>query len=211
VIGHSTPHFPVRTGQEFAEFLKAIGSSGPDVPSPKPIEKFLDTHPAALAFVQAPKPFPKSLSTETYFGLSAYQFIASDGTTKWIRYRVVPTLGKETLDAESIKSKGPNYLHEEIAERVKGEQIHFKLVAQIGKDDDPTDDITQQWPEDRELVDLGSIVLDKFINSSEEQQRYFIFDPIPRVGGIEPSKDPLLEFRAALYVISGRKRRENTV
>jgi catalase len=211
VIGHSTPHFPVRTGEEFAEFLKAIGGSGPDVPSPKPVEKFLGTHPAALAFVQAPKPFPKSYATEAYFALSAFQFIAADGSTKWIRYRLVPTLGKEALDDEAVKTKGPDYLQEEIVERVKSGPISFKLIAQIGADGDPTDDITQQWPEDRELVDLGHIELDKKVEDDAEEQRYTIFDPIPRVEGIEPSKDPLLEFRAALYIISGRKRRENKV
>jgi len=35
-----------------------------------------------------------------------------------------------------------------------------------------------------------------------------IFDPIPRVDGIEPSDDPLLELRAAVYLLSGRRRRE---
>jgi catalase len=32
-------------------------------------------------------------------------------------------------------------------------------------------------------------------------------DPIPRVDGIEPSADPILEFRAALYLLGGRERR----
>ena len=34
-----------------------------------------------------------------------------------------------------------------------------------------------------------------------------IFDPIPRVDGIEPSNDPLFELRAAIYLLSGRRRR----
>jgi catalase len=39
------------------------------------------------------------------------------------------------------------------------------------------------------------------------EQKQVIFDPIPRLAGIEPSVDPLLELRAAVYLISGRKRR----
>jgi catalase len=39
------------------------------------------------------------------------------------------------------------------------------------------------------------------------QQQHIIFDPIPRVDGIEPSADPLLELRAAAYLLSGRERR----
>jgi catalase len=34
-----------------------------------------------------------------------------------------------------------------------------------------------------------------------------IFDPIPRVEGVEASDDPLLEMRAAVYLVSGRGRR----
>jgi catalase len=56
IVTHSTDAFPTRDGNEFLEFLKAVAVSGPEVPSPKPIETFLGAHPAALAFVQAPKP-----------------------------------------------------------------------------------------------------------------------------------------------------------
>jgi len=43
-------------------------------------------------------------------------------------------------------------------------------------------------------------------NDAHEQQRT-IFDPVPRVDGIEPSNDPLLELRAVVCLISGRRRR----
>jgi catalase len=39
------------------------------------------------------------------------------------------------------------------------------------------------------------------------EQKNVIFDPIPRVDGIDPSDDPLLELRAAVYLIGGRRRR----
>jgi catalase len=42
-------------------------------------------------------------------------------------------------------------------------------------------------------------------NAREQQQ--IIFDPIPRVDGIEASADPLFELRANSYLMSGRRRR----
>jgi catalase len=42
-------------------------------------------------------------------------------------------------------------------------------------------------------------------NAGEQQQ--IIFDPIPRVDGIEASADPLFESRANIYLVSGRRRR----
>ncbi len=48
----------------------------------------------------------------------------------------------------------------------------------------------------------------KFTNKDgAHEQKQIIFDPIPRLDGIEPSDDPLLELRAAVYLISGRRRR----
>ena len=44
-------------------------------------------------------------------------------------------------------------------------------------------------------------------NNAGEQLR-IIFDPIPRVDGIEASADPLFEPRANIYLMSGRRRRE---
>src|SRR6202162_4572099 len=83
IIGHSTDGFPTRTGQEFLEFLRAVATSDPTKGSPTPIEMFLGAHPAALAFVQAPKPVPASFATEAYFGVTAMQFKSADGVSRY--------------------------------------------------------------------------------------------------------------------------------
>lgn len=54
---------------------------------------------------------------------------------------------------------------------------------------------------------MGTVELTTPAADDAEQQKHVIFDPIPRLAGIDPSEDPLLELRAALYLISGRKRR----
>src|SRR6185437_4750712 len=69
IVAHSVDSFPVRTGEEFVAFLRAVGASGPNAPKPSPIEVFLGAHPAALAFVQAPKPFPSSFAKESFFAV----------------------------------------------------------------------------------------------------------------------------------------------
>src|SRR4051794_6374429 len=51
IIAHSTDGFPARTAEEFLEFLRAAGASGPGAAKPSPIEQFLMAHPAALEFV----------------------------------------------------------------------------------------------------------------------------------------------------------------
>jgi catalase len=209
IIGHSTDGFPTRTADEFLEFLQAAAASaGVSQSSPSPIEKFLGSHPAALAFVQAPKPSPSSFARESYFGVTAMRFTNRENVSRFGRYRIQPEAGTEHLDDATAKSKGANYLFDEIRERVARGPISFRILVQVAGDKDTVDDATVHWPEDRPQIDLGRVVLTSLIAHDANEQKQIIFDPIPRVDGIEPSADPLLEVRAALYLLSGRRRRQ---
>ncbi len=208
IISHSADGFPTRTGQEFLEFLRAAAASDPSKPSPTPVEVFLGSHPAALAFVQKPKPSPASFATEAYFGVTAFRFINKDGVARYGRYRISPHARIEHLDEAALKSKDANYLFDEIAKRITDGPIRFDISVQLAGERDIVDDATVHWPEDRPLIRFGSVALTSQVPDNETQQRQIIFDPIPRVDGIEPSDDPLLELRAAVYLLSGRRRRQ---
>ena len=207
IVAHSIDAFPTRDGHQFLELLRAIAASGSDVPSPKPVEKFLGSHPAALAFVQAPKPFPKSLAQEAYFGVTAFAFINASEEKKFGRYRILPEQGTAFFSDTEAASLTPNYHYDELLARVAKGPIRFKIQVQVAAPEDTTDDATVHWPESRELVELGAIELTQPVADNAAEQKRIIFDPIPRVDGIEPSADPLLELRAAIYLLSGRRRR----
>ncbi len=207
IVSHSTDGFPTHDGEEFLAFLQAAATSGPDVPSPKPIELFLGSHPAALAFVQAPKPFPSSFARESFFGVTAFAFTNAKGQKKFGRYRIVPVQGNDYLSNEQVTRLSANYHFDELKKRIGTGSIRFVLLVQVAAENDATDDATVHWPEDRELIELGRIDLMQVVPDDAAQQKQIIFDPIPRVDGIEPSADPLLELRAAIYLLSGRERR----
>jgi catalase len=207
IVSHSTDGFPTRTGAEFLEFLRAVASSDPAHLSGSPLEAFLRSHPAALAFVQTPKPPPVSFATETYFGVTAMRFSNAAGASRFGRFRIVPEAGRAHLDDAAARAKGQNYLFEEIAERVSKGPVRFKVVVQVASARDVVDAATVHWPEDRQLMELGRLELTAPVPNSPREEKQIIFDPIPRVDGIEPSADPLLELRAAAYLISGRRRR----
>jgi catalase len=207
IVSHSTDGFPTRDGVQFLEFLKAAAASGPDVPSPKPVERFLGSHPAALAFVQTPKPFPSSLARETYFGVTAFAFTNAADQKRFGRYRIVPEQGNDFLTDQQVAELPANYHFDELAGRVAKGPIRFKIVVQVAEPNDITDDATGHWPDSRQIVNFGTLELTNVLRDSVAQQQHIIFDPIPRVDGIEPSADPLLELRAAAYLLSGRQRR----
>src|SRR6266851_715741 len=208
IVSHSTDGFPTRTGQEFLEFLRALAVSDPANLAGSPLEAFLGSHPKALAFVQTPKPAPSSFARESYFGVTAMKFTNADGVSKFGRYRIVPEAGNDHLDDAAVAAKGPNYLFDELGGRIIGNgKIAFRLLVQVAEEGDVVDDATIHWPEERKLVELGTIALTAPVAESDHEQKHIIFDPIPRVDGIEPSDDPLLELRAAVYLLSGRRRR----
>jgi catalase len=208
IISHSTDGFPTRTGQEFLEFLRAVASSDPAKPSPSPIEAFLAGHPKALAFVQTPKPSPTSFARESYFGVTALRFTNKDGVSRYGRYRITPDAGNEHLDDATARTKGTNFLYDELTQRITRGPISFQILVQVANDNDIVDDATVHWPEERPLINLGRILLTNPVTDNAREQKKIIFDPIPRVDGIEPSEDPLLELRAAIYLLSGRRRRQ---
>lgn len=207
IIGHSTDGFPTHTGEEFLDFLRAVATTDPANFKGSPLESFLGSHPAALAFVQTPKPAPSSFARETYYGVTAMQFTDEHGKTQYGRYRVLPAAGNEHLDDATVKAKAPNYLFDEIADRVGQGPVEFRIVVQVAEAGDIVDDATKHWPESRKLHPFGTLTLTNVQPDSAAEQKHIIFDPIPRVDGIEPSADPLLELRAAIYLMSGRRRR----
>ena len=207
IVAHSTNGFPARTGQDFLEFLSAIAATDLTRFPGSPLEKYLGTHPAALAFVQTPKPPPSSFARETYFGLTAVRFISQDGVSRYGRYRILPEAGNEHLDAAAVAARGPNYLFDELEQRVAKEPVKFRVVAQLAEDGDTVNDVTVQWPDSRKLLELGTLSFTAPVLDEAHEQKQIIFDPIPRVDGIDASDDPLLELRAAVYLLSGRRRR----
>jgi catalase len=199
VVAHSTDGFPTRTGAEFLEFLRALAGGK--------IEEFLGAHPAAVAFFQAPKPTPVSFAQEAYFGVTAFRFTNAAGISRFGRYRILPEAGIAHLDQSASGAKDPDFLMDEIKERIAAGPVSYQVQVQVAEDGDVVDDATIHWPEDRPLKPFGKITLTKVIAEQEAEQRKIIFDPIPRLEGIEPSDDPLLELRAAVYLLSGRRRR----
>ena len=206
IISHSADGFPTRTGQEFLEFLRAVAASAS---SKAAIESFLASHPAALAFVQMPKPAPSSFATEQYFGVTAFRFIDREGVARHGRYRIRPEAGISHLDGAAVASQTPNFLFDELRSRIAKGPVGYNIAVQLADEGDVVDDATIHWPESRKLVVLGRVELTTVLDNQEPEQQHIIFDPIPRVDGIEPSEDPLLELRAAIYLLSGRRRRQS--
>jgi len=82
----------------------------------------------------------------------------------------------------------------------------FHLKAQLAAAGDQTKDPTQAWPDDREVVELGTLTLNKTVTDSLAEQKKLLFLPAALTDGIEPSDDPLIGVRSAAYAVSFSRR-----
>src|SRR5882724_8688733 len=80
IVAHSTNGFPVRTGEEFLEFLRAAAAAGEG--KPEAMGEFLAAHPNARRFVESPKPIPTSFARETFFAVTSFKFTNAEGVSR---------------------------------------------------------------------------------------------------------------------------------
>ncbi len=123
------------------------------------------------------------------------------------RFQILPEEGNDFLSAAAVKTKSENFLFDELKERLGRGPIRLKIVVQIAEDGDDVADASVPWPSTRRLIDFGTVVVTDLVPEDDAEARKIIFDPSPRVDGIDPSDDPLIEVRSALYLMSGRRRR----
>ena len=206
IIAHSTPYFPAGNGPDFLAMLQAMRTSLGHATPGSPLADFFAQHPAARAFMERPKTMAASFALETYYGLTALRFRNPAGRSRYGRYRLVPEADPAAPSAPA-DAADPNALVEELAARLARGPVSFRLLVQLPGPGDPVLDTTRQWPEDRPLVEAGRLALTGLVPDSEQAQRQLVFDPLPRLAGIEPSDDPLLTLRAAVYQLSGQRRR----
>lgn len=192
--------FIVATFDEFAVFLRAVGSTKPDTPHPNPVEAFLATHPHAKEFLGS-RTYPASYAEATYWGVNSVKFTNKDAQSLFARYRIVPHNSEHYLTPEERAARGPSYLQEDIVSRIKAGPVAFDLYAQIAEAGDKVEDPSIAWPETRRMVKLGAITLTTLPADPETLQKELLFLPGQPHPGVEPA-DPMLVLRNNAYPIS---------
>ena len=94
-----------------------------------------------------------------------------------------------------------------MSERLIKGPAKFRVLVQLAEDGDRVDDAAVLWPESRQLAEFGTVTINERADELEPEMRKTIFDPLPRVEGIDSAGDPLTNLRADLYLQSGRRRR----
>jgi catalase len=205
VIAHSANGFPVRTGEEFVEFLRAAAEAGAG--KMEALGAFLASHPNAKRFVDLPKPIPTSFTREAFFAITSFAFTNADGVSRHGRFRIRPLTGAEHLSNEEAVKRSASFLMDEIGPRLAKTPERLGVYVQLAEAGDDVTDASTPWPESRREITFGTITLTARVDDQTAERRKIIFDPDPRIDGIGSSGDPLTQARADVYIVSGRRRR----
>jgi catalase len=206
MVGITLPVFFVKTADDFLELQDALAlDPATGKPDPARTIAFAQAHPEAVPGFQAVLAFvaPASYAQLVYRGLHAFKYVNAAGEEHFVRYRWEPEAGVASLSDEEAKALPERYLTDDLASRIKEGPVVFTLHVQVGTSDDPTDDPTVVWPDEREDVVVGRLVLDEVTDDCDEM----LFDPTFLVDGIEASNDEILRARSGAYGVSYKRRR----
>jgi catalase len=204
MVLNSLKFFPVASGADFRDLFLAIAASPPDAAHPTKFEQFAGSHPsvpAAFGTVAT----PDSFADEQYNSVDAFVLVSKGGAKQAVRYQMVPE-HLVHIDAADADKRAPDFLVDELPARLKQGPVMFHLKAQLAAPGDPTNDATKAWPDDRKLVELGVLTIDKAVPNSLEAQKALLFLPGRLVDGIEASDDPLIDVRDGAYAVSFSRR-----
>src|SRR5262249_5600166 len=127
IVAHSTNGFPVRTREEFLEFIRAATDFGAG--RPEAFGGFLSAHPNAKPFVETPKPIPTSFAREAFFAVTSFKFTNANGVSRHGRFRIRPEAGTEYLSNEKAAAKSENFLFDEIGQRLAKEPVKLGVFV----------------------------------------------------------------------------------
>ena len=122
------------------------------------------------------------------------------------RYQIVPVDGEQSLPEEQAAQLAPNYLMEELAQRVAAKPTKYKVLLQIANPEDVINDPTVVWPADRKLVELGTLIINRVVPEAKDIEKKLAYNPLILPDGIKPSNDPVLLYRPVAYAVSVGRR-----
>jgi catalase len=195
----NAPVFTVSTPKAFYELLLAAGSKDPNA-----MKAFAAANPEFAGFGAWAKggAWTGSYAEERFNGLNAFVFVDNAGAKQAVRWSLLPAAQPVPVSPEDLAKRGPNFLEQEITERVGSAPQRWTMVVTVANPDDPTADPTKAWPEDRRTVEVGTLIVQKIEAEADGPCRDINFDPTVLPTGIRVSDDPFPAARSAAYAKS---------
>jgi len=197
------PVFPVSTPQGFYELQKAAHSKEPDA-----MKKFAAAHPEFAPFAQwaGTAPWTSSYAEDPFNSLNSFVFTDASGTDRTVRWSLVPAAPLVPITPEELAKRGPNYLEQEIVQRVAAAPQRWTMIVTVAEPGDVTSDPSKAWPPERRKVEVGTLVVQRIEAEADGPCREINFDPTVLPSGMRVSDDPFPAARSSAYRVSYDRR-----
>ena len=144
-------------------------------------------------------PWTGSYAEEPYNSLDSFLFVDGSGAEHPIRWSLVPAAQAVPVSPDELAKRGPNFLEQEITQRVAAGPQRWSLVLTVANPGDPTADPNQAWPAGRRTVEVGTLMVQQIEPERDGPCRDINFDPTVLPAGIKTSDDPFPAARSAAY------------
>jgi catalase len=195
----NAPIFPVSTPQAFYDLLLASASKDPNA-----MPTFAKANPEIAKFGEWAKnaPWTGSYAEERFNSLNSFMFVDGSGGEHPVRWSLAPAAQPVTASPDELAKRGPDFLEQEIAERIRSGPLRWTLSVTVANPGDQTADPTQAWPEDRRTIEVGTLIVQQVEAEPDGPCRDINFDPTVLPSGIRTSDDPFPAARSAAYARS---------
>lgn len=208
---NTPPVMAVATPDAFFAQLNALA---PDPETgerdPERIAEFFAAHPETQTFREWNAGYSPtgSFASEQYNSINAFYLINHAGQRQAVRWAAVPRV--QTDENPYIDTdQADNALGLDIAARIEQGPVVYDLVFTLAEADDDPDNPTVAWPDNREQVTAGQIMINQ-IADDDDLCNNLNFDPLVLPQGMQASEDPILRARSAAYAESYRRRARET-
>lgn len=205
IVGNSTPVFAAKDPDTFFGLLETLVPGENGMPDFAKVGEYIATHPSTqkAAHWQRTTTAPYSYSTSEFFGLHTFYFEDAKGTQTKFRWHTTPNSGARSLTKEEMSALPVKFLNDRLKEEIESKTIAYTIKVAIGQEEDTTNDPSQSWPEDRQVIKFGEVTL---TSVGGEDCTPINFDPNVVSAGFKTSDDPVLRMRSPAYAVSFGRR-----
>ena len=190
--------FPVPTAEEFVALMqaKAQGSEA--------VAAFAQNSPELRAHKAYHKARDKTLRPyegAIYNSINSFYLVDDADNRTAVRWSFVPA-GQHDIVLET----NPSFFFENIQENLSRGEVAWDMVITIAN---PGDDILNPaslWEGDHTQVTAARLVVETALREEDSTCGEMNFDPLILSDGFEPTEDPMLEVRSAVYAIGVSRR-----
>lgn len=192
------PVFAVSTPETFYELLQTAPKGA------EAMKAFIGRHPEFTAFANwaGTAPWTSSYAEDAFNGLNTFLFTDAAGDSHAVRWSLRPQATPVAITPDELARNGPNYLEQEIADRVAGAPQRWTMVVTVADPGDVTADPSKAWPPGRRTVEVGTLMVNKVIAEPNGPCRDINFDPTVLPRGMSVSDDPFPAARSSAYARS---------